>query len=124
MYSEKVKKYFENPINMGYMENATSTGIIENEVCSDIIKIYLKINKDIIIDAKFEVNGCPPIIASCCVVTEAIKDMNIEQVIHIDGPFIIKELDGLPKEKEHCAELVQKTLYRTIHNYKNKKIRS
>ena len=107
---------------MGYMENATSTGIIENEVCSDIIKIYLKINKDIIIDAKFEVNGCPPIIASCCVVTEAIKDMNIEQVIHIDGPFIIKELDGLPKEKEHCAELVEKTLHKVLNDYKSKNL--
>lgn len=110
MYSEKVIKYFENPINMGYMENATSTGIIENEVCSDIIKIYLKINKDIIIDAKFEAKGCPPIIASCCVVTEAIKDMNIEQVIHIDGSFIIKELDGLPKEKRTLCRTGSKNI--------------
>ncbi len=124
MYSKKVKKYFENPINMRYMENASATGIIENEVCSDIIKIYLKIDKNIIVDAKFEAKGCPPVIASCCVVTKTIKDMNIEQLAHIDKKFIIEKLDGLPKEKEHCAELVQKTLYRAIDNYKNKKIRS
>lgn len=122
MYSETVKEYFKNPINMGYMENASSIGIIENEVCSDIIKIYLKIDKDIIVDTKFEAKGCPPVIASCCVVTKTIKDMNIEQLAHIDRKFIIKELDGLQKEKEHCAELVQKTLYRAIDNYKNKRI--
>ena len=77
MYSEKVKKYFENPINMEIIEDADSIGIIENEVCSDIIKIYLKIKDDIIIDAKFEAKGCPPVIVSCCVVTEMIKNINI-----------------------------------------------
>lgn len=124
MYSEIVKELFKNPINMGYMENASSIGIIENEVCSDIIKIYLKIDKDIIVDAKFEAKGCPPVIASCCIVTEVIKDMNIKQLKHIDRKFIIEKLEGLPKEKEHCVELVQKTLYRAIDDYKNKKIRS
>lgn len=68
MYSEEVKKYFENPINMGIIENADSAGIIENEICSDIIKIYLKMKDEIIIDAKFEAKGCPPVIASCCIV--------------------------------------------------------
>ena len=68
MYSEEVKKYFENPINMGIIENADPAGIIENEICSDIIKIYLKMKDEIIIDAKFEAKGCPPVIASCCIV--------------------------------------------------------
>ena len=82
MYSKIVKEYFENPINLGIIEDADAIGIIENEICSDIIKIYIKVDKQsksIIKDAKFEVKGCPPVIASCCVATEMIKEMNIEK---------------------------------------------
>ncbi len=118
MYSETVKEYFKNPINMGYMENASSIGIIENEVCSDIIKIYLKIDKDIIVDTKFEAKGCPPVIASCCVVTEMIKNINIEKAKDITADEVIKRLEGLPNEKTHCAELIIKTLRKAINNLK------
>jgi len=103
MYSEEVKKYFENPINMGIIENADSVGIIENEICSDIIKIYLKMKDEIIIDAKFEAIGCPPVIASCCIVTKMIKNVNIEKAKEITANEIIEKLEGLPNEKIHCA---------------------
>lgn len=119
MYSEKVKKYFENPINMGIIENADSIGIIENEVCSDIIKIYLKVENGIIVDAKFEAKGCPPVIASCCVITKMIKNINIENAKYITANEIIEELDGLPNEKTHCAELVVNTLKKAISKYIN-----
>lgn len=118
MYSEKVKRYFENPINMGMIENADSIGIIENEICSDIIKIYLKMKDGSIIDAKFEAKGCPPVIASCCVVTEMIKNRNIEKAKEITVDEVIENLDGLPIEKRHCAELVIKTLRKAINNLK------
>lgn len=118
MYSEKVKKYFENPINMGIIKNADSVGIIENEICSDIIKIYLKMKDGSIIDAKFEAKGCPPVIASCCVVTEMIKNRNIEKAKEITVDEVIENLDGLPIEKRHCAELVIKTLRKAINNLK------
>ena len=117
MYSEEVKKYFENPINMGIIEDADSIGIIENEICSDIIKIYLKMKDDIIIDAKFEAKGCPPVIASCCIVTKMIKNMNIKEAKDITSNEIIEELKGLPNEKIHCAELVVKTLKKAILKY-------
>lgn len=121
MYSKIVVEYFENPINIGIIEDANGIGIIENEVCSDIIKIYIKVNeRNIIENAKFQAKGCPPVIASCCVVTQLIKNMKIENAMHIDAEIIIKKLDGLPKEKEHCAELVHKTLYRAIDNYNNR----
>lgn len=111
MYSEIVKKYFENPINLGIIADADAIGIIKNESCSDIIKIYIKVDKNNIIkDAKFEVKGCPPVIASCCVVTEMIKGINIDKVKDITAEEIIKRLNGLPKEKEHCVELVLRTL--------------
>ena len=118
MYSEIVKKYFENPINLGRIENADAIGIIENEICSDIIKIYIKAGeqKNIIEDAKFAAKGCPPVIASCCVVTEMIKNMEIEKAKTLTANEIINKLNGLPKEKEHCAELVIKTLRKAIEN--------
>lgn len=117
MYSEIVKKYFENPINLGVLKNADAIGIIENEICSDVIKIYIKVDKNnIIIDAKFEAKGCPPVIASCCVVTEMIKNMEIEKVKNLTADKITSELNGLPKEKEHCAKLVIKTLRKAIEN--------
>ena len=85
----------------------------------DIINIYIKAdeqNKNIIEDAKFEAKGCPPVIASCCVVTEMIKKMEIEKAKTLTANEIINKLNGLPKEKEHCAELVIKTLRKAIEN--------
>lgn len=115
MYSKEVREYFKNPINMGILKDADGIGVIENEVCSDIIKIYISINKDsTIIDAKFEVKGCPPVIASCCVLTDMIKNMDIEKAKNITAKEIIERLNGLPKEKEHCAELVIKTFKKAI----------
>ena len=67
---------------------------------------------------KFEVKGCPPVLASCCVVTEMIKNMNIEKAKNITAKEIIEKLNGLPKEKEHCAELVIKTIKKAIGNIK------
>lgn len=117
MYSEIVKKYFENPINLGIIGNADAIGIIENEICSDIIKIYIKVDKNNIIrDAKFEAKGCPPVIASCCEVTKIIKNMKVEDAKNIDAELIAKNLGGLPKEKEHCTGLVVKTLNKAIQN--------
>ena len=105
MYSEIVKKYFENPINLGIIENADAIGIIENEICKNIIK-----------NAKFEAKGCPPVIASCCVVTEMIKNMEIEKAKTLTANEITNKLNGLPKEKEHCAKLVIKTIRKAIEN--------
>lgn len=114
MYSKEVKEYFENPINMGIIEDANGIGQVKNEICSDI---YVKVNeKNIIEDAKFEVKGCPPVIASCCVVTNMIKNMNIDEAKNITAKEIIEKLNGLPKEKEHCAELVINTLHNAIKN--------
>lgn len=114
MYSKKVLNYFENPINMGKIIDADGIGITENKICSDIIKIYIKVKNDIITDAKFQVKGCPPVIASCCCITDKIKNMNINDAKHITSEQIIQYLGGLPKEKEHCAELVKKTLKKSI----------
>ncbi len=122
MYSKKVVEYFENPINFGVIENAEGIGIIENEICSDIIRIYIRINKDDTIeDAKFDAKGCPPVIASCCEVTRIIKGMKVEDAKNVDAKLIIENLGGLSKEKEHCAELVIKTLNKALENVNKRK---
>lgn len=119
MYSDKVREYFKNPINMGIMKNADGMGKIENEICSDVIKIYIKVNSNNVIeDIKFEAKGCPPVIASCCELTRLAKCMKIEEALKINEKIIIENLGGLPKEKEHCAELVVKTLKKAILNLK------
>lgn len=124
MYSKRVIEYFDNPINFGVIENAEGIGIIENEICSDIIKIYIKINKDNTIEyAKFEAKGCPPVITSCCEVTRIIKGMKVEDAKKVDAKLIIDNLEGLPKEKEHCAELVIKTLNKALENLNKRKVR-
>lgn len=123
MYSKKVVEYFDNPINFGVIENAEAIGIIENEICSDIIKIYIRISKDNTIEyAKFDAKGCPPVIASCCEVTRIIKGMKVEDAKNVDAKLIIEKLGGLPKEKEHCAELVIKTLNKALENVNKRKV--
>ena len=121
MYSDKVKEYFENPINTGIIENADGVGITEHEICSDIIKIYIKTDADNIIeDIKFEAKGCPPVIASCCELTRLVKYIKIEEALKIDTKLIIENLGGLPREKEHCAELVVKTFKKAIANFEER----
>lgn len=100
MYNKIVKDYFEKPINLGIIEDANAIGIIENKICSDIIKIYIQVDKNNIIkDAKFEAKGCPPVITSCCEVTKIIKNMKVEDAKNVDAELIAKNLGGLPKEK-------------------------
>ena len=118
MYSKEVIEYFKNPINMGIIEDANGIGQVKNEICSDIIKIYVKVNeKNIIENAKFQAKGCPPVIASCCELTRLVKCMKIEEALKINEKIIIENLGGLPNEKEHCAELVVKTIEKAILNF-------
>lgn len=120
MYSKKVLECFENPINIGEIVDADGIGITENEICSDVIKIYIKIDNNIIVDAKFDVKGCPPVIAACCCITDTIKGMNINRSKQITSKQLIDYLGGLPKEKEHCADLVVNTLKKAIENINRK----
>ena len=119
MYSDKVREYYKKPNNMEIMKNADGMGKIENEICSDVIKIYIKVNSNNVIeDIKFEAKGCPPVIASCCELTSLVKCMKIEEALKINEKIIIENLGGLPNEKEHCVELVVKTLKKAILNLK------
>jgi NifU-like protein len=122
-YSDKVKKIFKNPKNIGEIKNADATGEVGSMACGDVMKITLKIDKKTqkIIDAKFKTFGCASAIAASSALTEMIKNMTIENALKITNKDIANYLDGLPKEKMHCSVLGMQTLKAAIANYKNQK---
>ena len=117
MYSEKVMDHFSNPRNVGEIENADGVGQVGNAKCGDIMKIYLKIEDDIIKDVKFETFGCGSAIASSSMATEMIKGKPVSQAMALTNKAVVEALDGLPAHKVHCSVLRRrpsKRLCRTI----------
>jgi nitrogen fixation protein NifU and related proteins len=118
-YSNKVLKHFKNPLNQGKINNADSVGEAGNPICGDVMKIYLKIEKDIIKDIKFETLGCAAAIAVSSALTNLAKGKRIEDALDITKDNIVSELGGLPKSKIHCSMLSIDALHKAIKNYKN-----
>ena len=109
LYSEKVMDHFKNPRNVGTIENADGVGEVGNAKCGDIMKIYLKIDNDVITDVKFETFGCGSAIASSSMATEMIK-----------GKPISEALDGLPAHKMHCSVLAEEAIKAAVEDYYKK----
>ena len=107
LYSEKVMDHFKNPRNVGSMENADGIGEVGNAKCGDIMKIYLKIDDDIISDVKFETFGCGSAIASSSMATEMIKGKPVEEALKLTNKAVAEALDGLPAHKMHCSVLAE-----------------
>src|SRR6056297_2722158 len=103
MYSEKVMDHFTNPRNVGEIENADGVGEVGNVKCGDIMKMYLKIEDDIIVDVKFKTFGCGSAIATSSIATEMIKGKTIEEVVNFTNKAVVDALDGLPAQKVHCS---------------------
>lgn len=117
-YSEKVMDHFKNPRNVGEMENPSGVGEIGNPTCGDIMKIYLKINDDQIIeDVKFLTFGCGSAIASSSMATEMIKGKSIQEAVELSNKAVIKALGGLPKIKEHCSVLAEQAIRAALYDY-------
>lgn len=122
MYNEKVMEIFSNPMNVGAMEDANAIGTVGNPSCGDIMKLYLKIENNIIKDAKFETFGCAAAIVSSSVATEMIKGKTVEEALNLNNNDIINELGGLPAQKIHCSVLAKEAIEEAIKYYnKNKK---
>ena len=121
MYNEKVMDVFKNPKNVGEIENADGIGTVGNETCGDIMQITLKIENDIIVDAKFKTFGCAAAIATSSTATEMIKGMTIEDALKVTNKKVIETLGGLPAQKIHCSVLAEEAIKKAIDDYRAKK---
>ena len=110
LYSEKVMEHFRNPRNVGVIENADGVGEVGNARCGDIMKIYLKIENDIVTDVKFETFGCGSAIASSSMATEMIRGRSIEEALELTNQAVTEALGGLPPHKVHCSVLAEEAV--------------
>ena len=121
LYSEKVMDHFRNPRNLGVIENADGIGEVGNAKCGDIMRIYLKIDDEIITDVKFETFGCGSAIASSSMATELIKGKPVSEALDITNKAVAEALDGLPAYKMHCSVLAEEAIKNAIEDYRKKK---
>ena len=117
LYSEKVMDHFMNPRNVGHIENADGIGEIGNAKCGDIMKIYLKIENETIVDAKFETFGCGSAIASSSMATEMIIGKSIHEALELSNKAVVEALDGLPAHKVHCSVLAEEAIKNALKDY-------
>ncbi|MBR5533583.1 MAG: Fe-S cluster assembly scaffold protein NifU [Ruminiclostridium sp.] len=120
LYSEKVMDHFRNPRNVGYIENADGVGEVGNAKCGDIMKIYLKIDDDVVTDVKFETFGCGSAIASSSMATELIKGKPVSEVMQLTNKAVVEALDGLPAVKVHCSVLAEEAVKVALKDYFDK----
>ena len=120
LYSDKVMDHFRNPRNVGVIENADGVGEVGNAVCGDIMKIYLKIDNDIIQDVKFETFGCGSAIASSSMATELIKGKPVSEALQLTNKAVAEALDGLPAMKMHCSVLAEEAIKAALKDYYDK----
>ncbi len=119
LYSEKVMDHFLHPRNVGCIEDANGIGEVGNVKCGDIMKMYLKIEDDVIKDVKFETFGCGSAIASSSMATELIKGKPVEEAMELTNKAVAEALDGLPDYKMHCSVLAEEAIKAALDNYKN-----
>ena len=120
LYSEKVMDHFMNPRNVGTIENASGVGEVGNAKCGDIMKIYLKIENNIIEDVKFETFGCGSAIASSSMATEMIMGKSIHEALELTNKAVAEALDGLPAHKMHCSVLAEEAIKTALKDYFDK----
>ncbi len=119
-YSEKVMDHFMNPRNVGEIEDASGVGTVGNAKCGDIMKVYLKIEDGIVIDAKFKTFGCGAAVATSSMATEMIKGKTIQDSLKITNKAVMEALDGLPPVKVHCSCLAEEALHAALWDYAKK----
>ena len=120
LYTETVMDHFMNPRNVGEIENADGVGEVGNAKCGDIMKMYLKIDNDVITDVKFETFGCGSAIASSSMATEMVKGKTVEEALAITNRQVVDALGGLPAHKLHCSVLAEESIKSAIKDYYDK----
>lgn len=121
MYSQKVMDHFMNPRNVGEIENADGVGMEGNPTCGDAMQLFIKVENDVIVDAKFRTFGCGAAIAVSSMITEMIKGKTIDEALSISKDTVAQELGGLPPQKMHCSNLGADALRKAIEDYRSKK---
>lgn len=120
MYTEKVMDHFMNPRNVGEIENADGVGEVGNAKCGDIMKIYLKVEDNIIKDVKFKTFGCGSAIATSSMATEMIKGKTVQEALALTNKAVADALDGLPPVKMHCSVLAEQAVKSALIDYAKK----
>ncbi len=119
-YSPLVMDHFQNPRNVGKIENADGVGEVGNAKCGDIMKIYLKIENDIIVDVKFNTFGCASAIATSSMATELIKGKPVSEALELTNKAVVEALGGLPAVKIHCSVLAEEAVKAAVKDYYDK----
>lgn len=120
LYSEIVMEHFQNPRNVGEIENPNGVGEVGNAKCGDIMKIYLRVEGNVITDVKFKTFGCASAIASSSMATELIKGKTVDEAWELTNKAVAQALDGLPPVKMHCSVLAEEAIHKAINDYRVK----
>mgnify|MGYP000764435835 CR=1 FL=1 len=120
LYSDKVMDHFEHPRNVGEIEHADGVGQVGNPKCGDIMKMYLKIDGDVITDVKFKTFGCGAAVATSSMATELVKGKTIQEALQVTNKAVMEALDGLPPVKVHCSLLAEEAIHAALWDYAEK----
>ena len=121
-YSEKVMDHFLHPRNIGEIPDASGVGNVGNPVCGDIMRLYIKVDNEKIIDVKFKTFGCGAAISTSSMVTEMVKGRTIAEALEITNKAVAEALGGLPAVKMHCSVLAEEALKSAIEDYRKKQL--
>ena len=121
MYSEKVMDHFSNPRNVGELADANGIGEVGNPKCGDIMRIYMKIEDDVIKDISFKTFGCGAAVATSSMATELLKGKTVKEALELTNKTVLEALDGLPQVKVHCSVLAEQGVRAAIRDYYKRK---
>ena len=119
-YSKKVMEHFMNPKNVGILEDANGVGEVGNPRCGDIMRMYIKVEENIIKDIRFQTFGCGAAVATSSMVTEMVKGKTLEEALEITNKQVAEALDGLPPLKMHCSNLAESGIKAAIEDYRKR----
>jgi len=119
-YSDKVMEHFMEPHNVGVLEDANGVGTVGNPVCGDIMKLYIKVVDNVIVDVKFKTLGCGAAIASSSILTDLIRGKTLEEAAKVSNEAVVQALGGLPARKRHCSVLAEEALQSAIEDYRKR----
>ena len=120
MYNEKVMEAFKNPKNVGEVENYNGIGTVGNASCGDIMQITIRVENNVIVDAKFKTFGCAAAVATSSTATDMVIGMTLEEALEVTNKKVVEVLEGLPPQKIHCSVLAEEAIKKAIEDYRSK----